>query len=371
MNTMTRSIRALQVLSLGMLMGMAACSDDDSDKIIEPPIEEIPTDLTDPAAVIASHEKALAQRDHAAYAALLDDDFEFVPLERDAEDFPWLQGDSWAKAEELEIIGNMFNPEFDGRENPVDAIDAALTVLSQQTLPNGRIELTTTMQGEVLTDANHGWSFDTRVVFELVSREGFLRIVKITEVDAVLAGRSVEESSWGSIKGLYRPPILTNLTDPAKVIESHELALRHRMIDAYKALLDEEFAFYPLEKDAADFPWLEGDSWPKAEELRIIGNMFDPGFAGEENPIHSIAADFTILSQQDLPNGRIEVRTVMQGVVLTAENNGWSFDTIAIFELIPREGFLRIAKITESYFYRPEGTRVEGTSWGTIKASYR
>lgn len=269
-----------------LLAAICACSDDDNG--VNPPDDEIPTDLTDPDAVIESHEKALVQKNSEAYEALLDDTFEFVPLPEDAQDFPWVQGGSWPKATELEIIGNMFDPEFSGENSPVHAIEAAFPVVSQQTLPNGRIELITTPQGRVLTAANDGWSFDTQMVFELVSRNGYLRIAQMKEVNSALAGRSVENNSLGSIKSLYRTPIPTNLTDAVDVIESHELALRQQDIGAYTALLDDQFEFYPLDTDAIDFPWMVGDSWPKAEEVSMIGNMCDPLFTGENNPIDAI-----------------------------------------------------------------------------------
>jgi hypothetical protein len=351
-----------------VLAALGACGDDDNGVN---PDGVIPTDLTDPAAVIDSHGRALEQKDYAAYEALLDNTFEFVPLPADAQDFPWIQGGSWPKATELEIIGNMFDPEFSGEESPVDAIEANFTVLSQQTLPTGRIELTTNTQGRVLTSSMDGWSFDTRVVFELVSREGFLRIAKMKEVPVTFGARSVEESSWGSIKSLYRTPIPTNLTDPAAVIESHELALRQQDIGAYAALLDDQFEFYPLEQDAIDFPWMDGDSWPKAEEVSMIGNMCDPHFAGENNPIDAIDADITILSQQPLTEGRIALDCIFQGRVLTAPNDGWSVDTRFLFEVIPRGKFLRILKITEIPRTRGGTSSVESESWGRMKAVYR
>lgn len=189
------------------LFAITACSDDDNPYTAPPDPNAIATDLTDPAQVIEAYEKALAKKNYTAYEALLDANFEFFPLEWDATDFPWMTGESWPRATELEIIGNMFNPNFAGYENPVDVIEMNLTILSQRALGNGGTELTCTQQGRVLTVGNDGWSLDTRVIVELVPRNGFLRITKFTEVDAVLTGRgasSVEVSSWGSIKGLYR-----------------------------------------------------------------------------------------------------------------------------------------------------------------------
>jgi hypothetical protein len=202
--TLPISSLARMILSASLL-AMTACGDDDNPQAPNP--DEIATDLTDPVQVIEAHEKALAKKNYAAYEALLDVGFEFFPLERDATDFPWMTGSSWSRATELEIIGNMFDPNFAGQENAVGTIDVNLTILSQRALANGGTELTCTQQGRVLTSMNDGWSFDTRTVFELVSRDGYLRIAKITEVDAVLAGRippSVEGNSWGQIKSLYR-----------------------------------------------------------------------------------------------------------------------------------------------------------------------
>jgi hypothetical protein len=200
---------AICAILCASLFAIAACGDDDNPYTPPPPDPNaIETNLTDPAQVIEAHGKALAKKNLIAYEALLDADFEFFPLERDAADFPWMTGDSWPREEELNIIGNMFNPNFAGYENAVDLIEASFTILSQQTLPNGATRLTCTQQGRILTAANDGWSFDTRVVFELISRDGYLRIAKITEIDAVLAGSrgssSVESNSWGTIKALYR-----------------------------------------------------------------------------------------------------------------------------------------------------------------------
>jgi len=196
----------IRTILCASLFAIAACGDDD-DNPQAPNPDEIATDLTDPAQVIEAHEKALAKKNLAAYEALLDSDFEFFPLERDAEDFPWMTGESWPRSEELGIIGNMFDPNFAGDENPVDVIEIELTIISQRALASGGTELICTQRGRILTAANNGWSFDTRVIVELVPRDGFLRIAKMTEIDAVLAGRgasSVEGASWGNVKNLYR-----------------------------------------------------------------------------------------------------------------------------------------------------------------------
>src|SRR5688500_16531996 len=204
-NFMTRNFSIGQMIAAllcASILSLAACSDDDNPDAPNP--EEIETELTDPAQVIEAHEKALSKKNYAAYEALLDDTFEFFPSQQDAQDFPWMTGTSWPLSEELEIISHMFDPNFGGQENPVSAIEVAITVLSQRALTNGGTELTCTIQGEVLTAENNGWSFDTRIIFELVPRDGFLRIAKAREIDAFRAATSVESNSWGVIKALYR-----------------------------------------------------------------------------------------------------------------------------------------------------------------------
>jgi hypothetical protein len=82
---------------------------------------------------------------------------------------------------------------------------AEITILSQQTLTEGRIALDCIFQGRVLTSANDGWSFDTRLIYEVIPRGEFLRIVKITEIPRTRGETmSVEAESWGQIKALYR-----------------------------------------------------------------------------------------------------------------------------------------------------------------------
>jgi hypothetical protein len=74
---------------------LSSCSDNST----EPNLDdiEIETDLADPSAVIQSFEEAHRFRNFDAYSALLADEFEFVPLEFDANDFPWLVDGAWGE----------------------------------------------------------------------------------------------------------------------------------------------------------------------------------------------------------------------------------------------------------------------------------
>lgn len=125
---------------------------------------------------------------YTEYDDVLNDGYEFFPLERDAADFPWLPGSSWPKTDELQIAEHMFDPNFSGQENPVDAIEITLTELSRRDLGNSHVEVTCTQQGRVLTASNDGWSFDTRVVLDIgpdPDQPGLFQVYKQTEIDAV------------------------------------------------------------------------------------------------------------------------------------------------------------------------------------------
>ena len=143
----------------------------------------IETNLTDPHAVLDSFEKAFNTKNLEAYAALLDEEFLYCPLEEDAEDFPWLAGDCWDKATELEGISMLFDPSYAGPPHPLFGDECAVTELQTRNLSEVQIELTCTAQGRVFSTANDGWSFDSRVIFTLVNRGGFWRIWRLTEID--------------------------------------------------------------------------------------------------------------------------------------------------------------------------------------------
>ena len=159
-------------------------------------------DLRDYEEVIAAHDAALNARDFWLYSHLLSADFEFFPLEQDVTDFPWMDGYSWPLFEELNMIEHMFNPNYSGDVPAVQSIQVSTQILQTRFMAPGRIELTCSMQGTIVNTDADGWSVDTRLLFEVISPEGGgFHIRKITEISSVAR---VEDSSWGSIKGLYR-----------------------------------------------------------------------------------------------------------------------------------------------------------------------
>lgn len=163
-----------------LLLLITACSDDDNPQ--SPPIDFIETNLTDPFAVSGSFEKAFNDKNYEAYAALLDDEFEYCPLNRDVNDFSWILIECRNRTEELAMIANLFDPSYSGPVHPVFGDALGLTVLSSRALPADRLELDCAAQARIFASESEGWSFDSRLLFTLVKRGEFWRILRIVEV---------------------------------------------------------------------------------------------------------------------------------------------------------------------------------------------
>jgi hypothetical protein len=186
---------------------LTSCSDNST----EPNLDdiEIETDLADPSAVIQAFEEAHRLQDFEAYAALLDEEFEFVPLEFDADDLPWLAGDSWGRSEELTMIGHLFDPTFSGEQDPIDVIECDLTVITNTAGDSGERQIRCTMQGRAMTSATDGWSFDTVLDITLL-QDGFShwRLRRIAEVQLGRASPDFPQLlTWGRIKSMFRDPL--------------------------------------------------------------------------------------------------------------------------------------------------------------------
>jgi hypothetical protein len=169
------AVTALLVVAAGCLSD----SDEDEDDGPGPP-------RVDPVRrTISNLEAVWRHRLYREYEMVLHDRFEFYPLERDAKDFPWMTGPSWDKSEELSIAQHMFDPNFTGDERAVDEIEIALTELSRRELTPDHFEVTCSQKGRVLTTAEDGWSFDTRMVIEIVAdpdEPGLFLVIKQTEI---------------------------------------------------------------------------------------------------------------------------------------------------------------------------------------------
>ena len=208
------------LLTVGVLglAGFTACGDDnpvdDGDDTGE--IGGVATKHTDPAALLAAHAEATSARNLEAYEALLvqpaDDAllFEFYPKAGDANDLPWLEGDCWGYETEIDIMTNMFDPNYSSPDaDPLQSIEMGMTVLAIAEPGDGTIVVDCTATILVLVGPDDGWFADTRFLFDLVSVGGYLRIQRIEEAPrqkAALAGMRAagEESSWSQIKAIYR-----------------------------------------------------------------------------------------------------------------------------------------------------------------------
>lgn len=166
-------------------------------------------------------------------------------------------------------------------------------------------------------------------------------------------------------------------TTAPEVVEAHEAALAERDLDAYVALLEPGFRYYPQVTDLDDFPWMSGsDSWNLDEEINMISNIFDPSFISPENgqSVDNVTAELAIESTESLPDGAtgVSCHAVMQ--VLWAEQDGLRTDVL--FEIVlarGSDGYLRIRSIREHplLLRSGPGASVEADTWASIKSLYR
>lgn len=145
--------RRLACRSLGFLVAgaLGGCLFED-DKLTD--ADDTPARYATPEELIAGHARSLRERDLAAYIALLQPSsvsraeagFQWrYPQPQDLEDFPWLgQVDSWGLDKEIEIISNMFNPEFVSPTNgqSVDRIEAEFESLSIESETDSEVRAT-------------------------------------------------------------------------------------------------------------------------------------------------------------------------------------------------------------------------------------
>jgi hypothetical protein len=166
--------------------------------------------FTTPEALLAAHEKAWNERDYTAYEALLDDEFEFYPCQEDADDLPWMTGESWSRGVELGMVANMFDPDFTGGNGSVELVEFHAVEQSRKEFEDQRIEVTCSVQGRVMWTPADGVIFDTRMVFGIVDRDGGLLIDEIVEIQRAVGRASTRSedplmfASLGRIKSSYR-----------------------------------------------------------------------------------------------------------------------------------------------------------------------
>ena len=161
---------------------------------IEPVIE---TDLTDPVAVIATHARALTEKNYAAYAALIDLEFEF---------YSTYSAVPWLRTEELRMIERLLNENYIETYQDVVVLEGAetmrfeATVLDVRPIEDGVVEVNCACRGYAITGPDDMFVFRSRLLFTLVQREGFLRIRKVVESEE--PGVRLWKF-WGTVKAYY------------------------------------------------------------------------------------------------------------------------------------------------------------------------
>jgi hypothetical protein len=368
----------LFLLGLSAALALSACHDDGP---------AAPPHYTEPAALVGGYATTFTARNAVACVDLLqtasggNTGFRFFPTSEDLPALDWLAGESWGYEREGGMLSNMLDPTY------VSAAAAAAGFTGVGAL-NLKVDSITALAGNEYDVVVSGAFALKRAPLTDVFRDVSLRLVLATKADGTLViremhelslamGRSSTGPSWATVRSWYRDPA-TGSSDPNEVVAAHAAALTNRDLAAYTSLLDENFRYFPQSQDLQDLPWMTGNSWDRAEELGMIGHMFDPDFqpagwyyAGSVDTIHATLEVDTV--QPDPPGGGYVVTTHGVIRVLYDAYNGAQADVRLQFHLVSDDGHLLISEIHELPSYAPAspGMRVEPSTWGSIKAAYR
>ncbi len=163
------SLRRAAFLSLLAIALSSAC-------IFSPKEDPTPTPIPSPLDrstrphTLEFYELVWKHKLYTQYEEVLHQGYEFFPRSEDADDFPWMPGESWGRTAELGMASNMFDPNFVGGQQPVNLIEIDLEVLNEVLLDpdTQRYEVTCRQFGRVMWTTSDGMSFDTRIQLELV-----------------------------------------------------------------------------------------------------------------------------------------------------------------------------------------------------------
>ncbi len=206
----SKLFRAAFLASILPLLVASTCKEEIDARLFNPLYDD--GDSNSPAGVISAHVRAWNDRDLGTYSSLLDDDFRFYPLSSELNDIPWMEGESWGREAELGIIAHMFDPGWSGGASAVSDVGVEAIPLSTVTQPSGDSEVTSSFSGFIRTGPTEGYEIATRVLFELDSRGGILRINAIRELPPFGSPRDDLPdmppirvgNSLGSVKAVYR-----------------------------------------------------------------------------------------------------------------------------------------------------------------------
>ena len=120
------------------------------------------------------------------YEMVLHDQFEFFPKAADANDLPWLEGDSWSRTVELAMAEHMFDPNYSNPDaEPVQSIEMNFDIKNRT--PRGDttvVDCTSTVL--VLVGPDDGFFSDTRFFFDIVpdpDQPGLFQVWRQEEVE--------------------------------------------------------------------------------------------------------------------------------------------------------------------------------------------
>lgn len=189
MRLISRIPRALRMGAVALLVtSLAGCLTDSKNEEPEPGDPEFPGRDTVTNAV-QHYAAAWEKKSLTELSALLHENYEFCPRPEDVDDFPWLTGECWSRADELAIAANMFDPNFQATQQayPVKTITLDVLVQSERQLDQAtqRHEVVAVVQGQILMEGSSGFSFDTRIIFELVpdsDEAGLWQIINQREI---------------------------------------------------------------------------------------------------------------------------------------------------------------------------------------------
>ena len=200
-----RIFRLVPPVIAGLALLSSSCS---KESPVAPPAptdtgSSIDTHLTDPSAMIAAHARALSERNYEPYAALIDPAFEFYRMTT-----PWLGSGAslWGRTEELRMIERLFDEEYFLVFEDEIVLEGAETirfearVLDVRPIENDQIEVNCACRGYAITTPEDTFVFRSRLLFTLVPRDGYLRILKIVESEEPGVP---QWTPWGAVKGYY------------------------------------------------------------------------------------------------------------------------------------------------------------------------